>query len=263
MNNHWNDLYTPKYFWEGTKGRKSRIFVDACCPLTGYYIDNCILDPIYQFLKSPTENITFDCLMNECLDSFSVLVGMIWKAPGLWNTSRKKATPTVGNTFQTENYSINYQHLKLIIMKKNKKVQTNSVQKSEKENAVKVTALAIIPKPMTLLTPQDVPTATEVTETPETATVPTVTEEAPQQATFKTPLATATAETDLDSPPYTQARTTTARRSMTHPCRNLRKAFGKWESCRPLRYAHARKTVMKSYTVNAVTVPHCLQEQRP
>lgn len=198
MNNHWNDLYTPKYFWKGTKGRKSRIFVDACCPLTGYYIDNCILDPIYQFLKSPTENITFDCLMNECLDSFSVLVGMIWKAPGLWNTSRKKATPTVGNTFQTENHSINYQHLKLIIMKTNKKVQTNSVQKSEKENAVKVTALAIIPKPMTLLTPQDVPTATEVTEAPETATIPTVTEEASQQATFKTPLATATAETDLD-----------------------------------------------------------------
>ena len=68
-------------------------------------------------------------------------------------------------------------------MKTNKKVQTNSVQKSEKENAVKVTALAIIPKPMTLLTPQDVPTATE---------------EASQQAPFKTPLATATAETDLD-----------------------------------------------------------------
>ena len=83
-------------------------------------------------------------------------------------------------------------------MKTNKKVQKNSVQKSEKETAIKVTALAIIPKPMTLLTPQDVPTATEVTEAPETATVPTVTEEAPQQATFKTPLATATAETDLD-----------------------------------------------------------------
>ena len=90
-------------------------------------------------------------------------------------------------------------------MKTNKKVQKNNVQKSEKETAVKVTALAIIPKPMKLLTPQNVPTATEVTETPEaatavpvTATVPTVTEEAPQQATFKTPLATATAETDLD-----------------------------------------------------------------
>ena len=84
-------------------------------------------------------------------------------------------------------------------MKMNKKVQKmNSVQKSEKETAVKVTALAIIPKPMILLSPLNVPTATEVTETPETATVPTITEEAPQQATFKTPLATATAETDLD-----------------------------------------------------------------
>ena len=83
-------------------------------------------------------------------------------------------------------------------MKTNKKVQKNNVQKSEKETAVKVTALAIIPKPMILLSPQNVPTATEVTETPETATVPTITEEAAQQATFKTPLATATAETDLD-----------------------------------------------------------------
>ena len=40
-------------------------------------------------------------------------------------------------------------------MKTNKKVQKNSVQKSEKENAVKVTALAVIPKPIMLLTPQD------------------------------------------------------------------------------------------------------------
>ena len=83
-------------------------------------------------------------------------------------------------------------------MKTNKKVQKNNVQKSEKETAVKVTALAIIQKPIMLLSPQNVPTATEVTETPETATVPTITEETPQQATFKTPLATATAETDLD-----------------------------------------------------------------
>ena len=83
-------------------------------------------------------------------------------------------------------------------MKTTKKVQKNNVQKSEKETAVKVTALAIIQKSIMLLSPQNVPTATEVTETPETATVPTITEEAPQQATFKTPLATATAETDLD-----------------------------------------------------------------
>ena len=84
-------------------------------------------------------------------------------------------------------------------MKTNKKVQKmNNVQKSEKETAVKVTALAIIPKPMMLICGQDMPTTAGVTEAPETVTVPTVVEEAPQQATFKAPLATATAETDLD-----------------------------------------------------------------
>lgn len=59
-------------------------------------------------------------------------------------------------------------------MKTNKKVQKmNSVQKSEKETAVKVTALAIIPKPMTLLSPQNMPTTAGITEAPETVTVPT------------------------------------------------------------------------------------------
>ena len=83
--------------------------------------------------------------------------------------------------------------------------EEQTYRNTEKENGSKGAALAIIPKPMTLLTPQDMPTATEVTvaseaapAVPETATVPTVTEAAPQQATFKTPLATATAETDLD-----------------------------------------------------------------
>ena len=84
-------------------------------------------------------------------------------------------------------------------MKTNKNARKNNkVQKSEKETAVKVTALAIIPKPMTLICGQDIPTTAGVTEAPETATVPTVVEEIPQQATPKTPLATATAETDLD-----------------------------------------------------------------
>lgn len=69
-------------------------------------------------------------------------------------------------------------------MKTNKKVQKNNVQKSEKETAeVKVTALAVIHKPMMLIGGQNVPTATE---------------EVPQQAELKAPLATATAEIDLD-----------------------------------------------------------------
>ena len=69
-------------------------------------------------------------------------------------------------------------------MKTSKKVQKNNVQKSEKETAeIKETALAVIQKPMMLIGGQNVPTATE---------------EAPQQAELKAPLATATAETDLD-----------------------------------------------------------------
>ena len=140
-------------------------------------------------------------------------------------------------------------------MKTNKNAQNNKVQKSEKETAVKVTALAIIPKPMTLICGQDMPTTAGVTEAPETETVPTVVEEAPQQATLKAPLATATAETDLDI--------TTVFPSAD----NHRKTFNdislqELADSRPLRYVHARQEIMKSSTVNAATVPHCLQEQR-
>ena len=147
-------------------------------------------------------------------------------------------------------------------MKTNKKVQANSVQKSEKENAVKVTALAIIPKPMTLLTPQDVPTATEVTEAPETATVPTVTEEAPQQATFKTPLATATAETDLDITTVHPSANNHRKTFNDTSLQELADSIREMGSYKPLPYVHARQAVTKSSTANATTVPHCLQEQR-
>ena len=48
--------------------------------------------------------------------------------------------------------SININSLKFIVMKTNKNARKNNkVQKLEKETAVKVTALAIIPKPMILL----------------------------------------------------------------------------------------------------------------
>ena len=63
-------------------------------------------------------------------------------------------------------------------------------------------------------------------------------------------------------PPYSRAQTTTVRRSMTHLCRNLRKVFGRLAFCRLSQYAHTRQEVTKSFTENAVIVPHCLQEQR-
>lgn len=77
-------------------------------------------------------------------------------------------------------------------MKATKKVQNNNVQKQEN---VKVTALAIIPKAVVVENPQEVATATEVSET--VATTTTV-QEPPQQPVLKTPLAASTEETDLD-----------------------------------------------------------------
>lgn len=148
-------------------------------------------------------------------------------------------------------------------MKTNKKVQKNSVQKSEKENAVKVTALAVIPKPIMLLTPQDVPTATEVTAPSKRQPFPPLQKKHRSRSRSRHRLQRPQPKPTLILPPYNQARTTTARHSMTHHCRNLRKAFGKWAFYKPLRYAHTREAVMKSYTENAVIVLHCLQEQRP
>ena len=122
---------------------------------------------------------------------------MIWRAPRLWNTSRKKATPTVGNTFQTENYSINYQHLKTYHYEDEQKSTEEQRTEIRERDSSKSNRFGNHPE-----TDDTTHTAgraaAEVTGTPETATVPTVTEETPQQVTFKTPLATATAETDLD-----------------------------------------------------------------
>lgn len=72
LHNNFNHiLFPPKSYWKNGKDRRSRIFKDTCCPLTGYYIDNHILGPIYEFLSSrPDPRITFDALMDKCLDSF-------------------------------------------------------------------------------------------------------------------------------------------------------------------------------------------------
>lgn len=50
----------------------SRIQKDNCCVLTGYCIDDDILQPIYDFLKSPKEHITFEDLLGDCLESWVI-----------------------------------------------------------------------------------------------------------------------------------------------------------------------------------------------
>lgn len=79
-NNYSNKLYKGKYY--STKGyydlnkkyhykyRYSKVIKDTSCVLTGYYMDDIILDPIYKFMSNPSENITFYDLMQKCLNSW-------------------------------------------------------------------------------------------------------------------------------------------------------------------------------------------------
>lgn len=56
-----------EYFWTVVH---SNLFVDTYnCPLTGYIIDNSLLDPIWKFMENP-DNTTFYNLIDTCLDSW-------------------------------------------------------------------------------------------------------------------------------------------------------------------------------------------------
>lgn len=60
-----NGKYTYKH-------RYSKVIKDTCCVLTGYFIDNEILKPIYDFLKNPSKHVTFSGLMRDCLQSWVI-----------------------------------------------------------------------------------------------------------------------------------------------------------------------------------------------
>lgn len=70
VNNYWNDLYRPRDYWKSyQKKRESHIFVSNNSVLIGYYMDDVILKPIYDFLKSPDDTTLYE-LMDKCLDGF-------------------------------------------------------------------------------------------------------------------------------------------------------------------------------------------------
>ena len=79
INNYGNTLFKGKYYStpgfhvDGKffyKKRYSNCQTESSCVLTGYGIDDDILEPIYKFLKAPDTNITFYDLMNDCLQSW-------------------------------------------------------------------------------------------------------------------------------------------------------------------------------------------------
>jgi hypothetical protein len=77
-NNYFDYLFKGKYYSKVKlvdgkyvyKRRHSKIIKDNCCVLTGYYLDDIILEPIYNFLKNPKSYVTFFDLMQECLENW-------------------------------------------------------------------------------------------------------------------------------------------------------------------------------------------------
>jgi len=95
MNNYGNDLFKPKYIKCIDKEFRCKLFIckvhtardgrkytqifsktkkDNSCVLTGCCYDEDILKPIYNFLKKPEANTTFEDLMNEIGDAISKTV---------------------------------------------------------------------------------------------------------------------------------------------------------------------------------------------
>jgi hypothetical protein len=69
INNYYREIFKPKYYYKNSKKRLSKIQLKNDCVLTGYCIDNSILQPMYDFLKKPY-NTDFESLLNDCLNSW-------------------------------------------------------------------------------------------------------------------------------------------------------------------------------------------------
>jgi len=76
-NNYKSYLYKGKYYflwskkepYHALKSRRSKILLDNCCVLTGVCYDDELLHPIYDFLENPNDNVNFEKLLENCIDS--------------------------------------------------------------------------------------------------------------------------------------------------------------------------------------------------
>ena len=70
-NNFHYGLYYPKTYWtkDLKKKRNSRISLISSCPLTGFVMDDIMLQPLMEFLQHP-DNRNFKELMRDCLEAF-------------------------------------------------------------------------------------------------------------------------------------------------------------------------------------------------
>jgi hypothetical protein len=73
-NHYFDDLWKGQYYFSkinpGYDTRYSKIIKQNCCVLTGYYIDQDILDPIYKFMQKPYMDVTFKDVLDDCLHAW-------------------------------------------------------------------------------------------------------------------------------------------------------------------------------------------------
>jgi nuclear transport factor 2 (NTF2) superfamily protein len=89
-NTYKSSIYKPKQYWicEGrpntvganSKHRNSNIFLDEFgCVFTGFYMDNEILAPIFDFMRKPDKHKEYQELMNDCYHAYEVAVEKDWE----------------------------------------------------------------------------------------------------------------------------------------------------------------------------------------
>jgi len=86
-NNYKRHLFSGRYYSKsyqkpdgtyGIKSRRSKITIEHSCELTGYCVDEDILEPIYKFLEKPDDQ-TFGELISECFHSWLKSCEAMWE----------------------------------------------------------------------------------------------------------------------------------------------------------------------------------------
>lgn len=70
-NHYGHVIYKPKFYYHDGRHRHSKCQVEYSCPLTGMGSDHALLDPIVQYISSPSMwHLDFEQLMDECESSW-------------------------------------------------------------------------------------------------------------------------------------------------------------------------------------------------
>ena len=75
INNYWDEIHSRRVYSRvtrsGYKIRHSNIQVTRECPLTGYYLDDIILGPIFDFIDHPVDGPSLSDLVRKGISKFN------------------------------------------------------------------------------------------------------------------------------------------------------------------------------------------------